>query len=80
MPTATNAEGNESGISDTAGYGAVAAQPEYSIRDVNIPNFTPDYLKTDPEDYSHENRSAKFKNGEGGPAFDPGQYGNNQYQ
>ncbi len=84
MPTATNAVGNESGVSDTAGLGTVSGEQAvaggYSIKDVNTNNSTTDYSATDPSNYSTENRSAKFKNGEGGPAFDPGQYGNNQYQ
>lgn len=61
MPTASNAEGNESGVSTTAGLGAVAVQPPYNIKDTNIRNSLTDYMKTDPENYSHENRAAQYK-------------------
>lgn len=82
MPTATNAEGNESGVSDTAGLGATAGKlstgVEYNVNDTNQVNATREPYLNIPA--STENLSAKFKNGEGGPAFNPGEYGNNQYQ
>lgn len=81
MPDTDNLMGDESGQSTTAGLGTptgeVSTGVDYNIKDVNQTNATKQpYLNID---YSHENRSAKFKNGEGGPAFEPGQYGNDQY-
>lgn len=81
MRTADNAQGNESGESVTAGYGTTTGPTstgvEYAIRDVTSANSAkPEQINID---YSHENRSAKFKNGEGGaPQYVPegakGQY------
>ncbi len=82
MPKPENLAGNESGVSNTAGMGTTAGQNltgvEYSIKPPTTANSERTaYLNTTA---SPENRSAKFKNGEGGPAFNPGQYGDKQYQ
>lgn len=61
LPGVQNAEGNESGTSTTAGLGAVAAQPAYSIKDTNIRNSPTDYMKTDPGNNSEANLAARFK-------------------
>ncbi len=82
MPKPENLPGNESGVSTTAGLGTTAGQQstgvDYAVKDTNQTNTTRQpYLNIEA---SSENRSAKFKNGEGGPAFQPGEYGSNQYQ
>jgi hypothetical protein len=69
MPTPENTAGNESGVSNTAGMGTTAGTQAIFQAPTNNINISA----------STENRSAKFKNGEGGPKFDPGQYGNDQY-
>lgn len=78
MPTAENAQGNESGTSTTAGMGTTAGQSsdsvEYSIKDFNQVNATRQpYLNISA---STENLSAKFKNG----SEDVPEAGRNQYQ
>ncbi len=64
MPTPDNLAGNESG--ETTLIGAPIPVNLDASYGLNI-------------EASSENRSAKFKNGEGGPAFDPGA-GAGQYQ
>ncbi len=62
MPTPDNTAGNESGVSDTAGYWTTSGTSAPFAPPMNEINI----------DYSQENRSAKFKNGEGAPAWDAG--------
>lgn len=81
IPKPDNLAGNESPESTTAGLGTTTGKQGtgvmYKITDVNQRNATQEpYLNISA---SEENRSAKFKNGEGGPAFNPG-WGANQYQ
>lgn len=76
LPGVQNASGDQSGVSDTAGRGASAVQPAYNIRDTNIRNSPTDYMKTDPENYDHTDRSAKWQNRE----QEIPEAGKNQYQ
>lgn len=81
LPDTENLAGNESGESTTAGYGTTTGKQstsvEYAITDTNQRNGTSQpYLNISA---SEENRSAKWKHGEAGPAFSPGA-GEGQYQ
>ncbi len=63
MPTAENAEGNQSGVSTTAGLGTTSGlssdSVDYSVKDVNQMNATRQPYLNIPA--SEENRAAKFK-------------------
>jgi len=69
MPDVQNRAGNETGVSPESEWQASAGE--------SAPMAPTVYLNID---YSTENRSAKFKNGEGGPAQDVPAAGRNQYQ
>lgn len=80
LPDAENLAGDESGPSSTAGYGTTAGQSTDSVQYSIKPDTSPNSGK--PEELnisaSEENLSAKYKNGEGAPAWNAGA-GEGQY-
>lgn len=83
LPDADNLMGNESGVSDTAGRGTTSGESttavEYKITPPTMNNsMRPEQLNITA---SPENRSAKWKNGEGRAPWDAGaaEMDNGQY-
>jgi len=83
MSTPDNTAGNESGVSTTAGMGTTSGKVSTGV-EYNVDDFNQFNDKSTPNiniDYSHENRSAKWKNGEAiTRKQDIPDAGRNQYQ
>lgn len=78
MPTPENIEGNESGVSTTAGLGTTSGQQstgiQYNVHDENTQNYSgPEFLNGT---YDHADLSAKWQNGQ----QQVPEAGQNQYQ